>query len=71
MTETQQVIARIRAHAAAKNWSKTKLAKEAGLHFNTLRDFDDEDWNPRLGTLQKLEALLPENTDTEDVQAAS
>lgn len=52
-----QAIENVRSFAIAKGWSRWKLATEAGLHQNTLRYFDREDWNPRVETLRKLEAI--------------
>lgn len=52
-------IARIRAFAAAKGWAKSRLAVEAGLSVNALRDFDHDDWNPRIETIRQLERLIP------------
>lgn len=40
--------------------SKARLAQEAGLHANTLRNADLPDWNPTTETLRKLEGYLAE-----------
>jgi hypothetical protein len=53
------VIARIRAWAAANEWSKTRYAAEAGVIDTTLRRFHEVNWNPTRHTLQKLESLIP------------
>lgn len=66
MIATEESIARIRRYAAFKKWSKAKLARKAGLHTNTLRDFDHANWNPRLVTLQSLERLIPADFEAPD-----
>lgn len=58
-------LARIRAYAQHKRWGKHRLAREAHLHPNTLRDFDNPKWNPRLETLLKLKRLVPDEFDAE------
>lgn len=52
-------IDRIRAYAETKGWRPSRLAREAELHANTLRDFDKAAWNPSLETLRKLESIIP------------
>ncbi len=52
-------IARIRAYAHQKRWSKSRLAIEAGMTDTVLRRFDHRDWNPAVGTLRRLETLIP------------
>src|SRR6266849_3426830 len=52
-------IARIRAYAHQKRWSKSRLAIEAGMTDTVLRRFDHRDWNPTVGTLRRLETLIP------------
>lgn len=54
-------ISRIRAYARHRQWGKHRLATEAGLHANTLRDFDNPSWNPRLETLRALAQLVPDD----------
>ena len=60
---TELAIKRIRRFAEVKGWGKTRFATEAGLSDTVLRDFDKDDWNPTLATLQKLEAIIPEDFD--------
>lgn len=43
--------------------TKAGLARAAGLHANTLRDCDDQSWNPTAETLSKLERFLLANDD--------
>lgn len=62
-TPIKDGVARIRAYATHKKWNKWRLAEEAGLHKNTLRDFDRENWRPRLDTLEKLENIVPADFD--------
>ena len=55
------VIARIRAWAAANEWSKSRYAKKVGLVDTTLRHFHDPDWNPTLEIIERLESVIPAN----------
>ena len=57
---SQQLIERIRQALAESGLSRSGLARAAGLHANTLRDLDRDDWNPTAETLSKLEAYLAE-----------
>ncbi|WP_379550300.1 3,4-dihydroxy-2-butanone-4-phosphate synthase [Qipengyuania sp. DGS5-3] len=43
--------------------TKAGLARAAGLHANTLRDCDEDSWNPTADTLGKLERFLEANDD--------
>lgn len=52
---------RLRAYARSKGWRKSRFAKEAGLSDTVLRDFDKPSWNPRITTVQKLEAIVPKD----------
>lgn len=56
---TPAVIARLRAWASARGWTKSRFAVEAGLRDTTLRGFHDEDWNPTREILARLEAVVP------------
>lgn len=54
------IIKRIRSYVATRGWSRTRLAKEAGLpHHTSLRGFEDQNWNPTAAVLRRLEALVP------------
>ncbi len=55
---SRQTIERIRKALAATGLSRSGLARAAGLHANSLRDLDSDDWNPTAETLSKLEACL-------------
>lgn len=55
------VIARVRAYAKAKGWAPSRFAIEAGLSPDALRALHRDDWNPRADTLEKLEALIPDD----------
>ncbi len=57
------LIEKLRSHVANGSVSRSGLARAAGLHANTLRDFDDISWNPTSETLRKLEAYLIANDD--------
>lgn len=61
---TQASIDRIRAFARENRISKSRLARLAGLRDTVLRDFWEDDWNPRLETLRKVEAVVPEDFRT-------
>ncbi len=56
-------IERIRAFARARGWTKSRLARQAGMIDTTLRDFHKDDWNPTAETLRRLEAVIPEDFD--------
>jgi ribosome-binding protein aMBF1 (putative translation factor) len=53
------VLARIRAFAAAKGWTPTQLAREAGLSDTVTRGMDREDWAPSGRSVRALEILIP------------
>jgi 3,4-dihydroxy 2-butanone 4-phosphate synthase / GTP cyclohydrolase II len=52
------LIENVRSLVASGEASKAGLAKAAGLHPNSLRKLDDDDWNPTAETLLKLERYL-------------
>lgn len=53
-----ELMARARAFVRQPGWSKSRLAIESGLHANALRSLDDPAWQPRVGTLLKIEAVM-------------
>lgn len=53
------ILHRVRSHLAMPGVTKAGLAIKAGLHPNTLRDADQESWNPTAATLRALEPHLP------------
>lgn len=59
MSKTDDAIARIKAFAAYKGWSKTQLAAESGLRDTTLRNFHLPTWNPTRKTMNKIERIIP------------
>ncbi|MFM9853156.1 MAG: 3,4-dihydroxy-2-butanone-4-phosphate synthase [Sphingomonadaceae bacterium] len=59
-----QLIQKVRNLVTQGGMSKSGLARAAGLHANTLRDLEEEDWNPTAETLRKLETFLFANDDT-------
>lgn len=59
-----QLIERVRKLVVEGGMSRSGLARAAGLHANTLRDLDSDDWNPTAETLKKLENFLFSNDDT-------
>lgn len=54
------LIQRVRSHLAEPRITKAGLAGAAGLHANTLRDADTDQWNPNAATLKKLERYFAE-----------
>jgi transcriptional regulator with XRE-family HTH domain len=46
--------ARIRACLARDGFSFVTIAGLAGVHPNTLRDYESEDWNPKIDTLERI-----------------
>jgi ribosome-binding protein aMBF1 (putative translation factor) len=52
-------IDRIRAYASLMGWTKSRLAKEAGLSDTVLRHFDDPTWNPTRATIERIESVIP------------
>ncbi len=58
-----ELIEKLRNLVSDGGLSRSGLARAAGLHANTLRDFDRPDWNPTADTLRKLETYLFANDD--------
>lgn len=52
-------IDRVRSYAKDKGLKPAQLAALAGLHPNTLRHLNTDDWSPTSETLRKLEAIIP------------
>ncbi|MET0374141.1 MAG: helix-turn-helix transcriptional regulator, partial [Rhizorhabdus sp.] len=52
------LVTRIRDAVAERGISRSGLARAAGLHPNSLRSLDEDDWNPTADTLKKLERDL-------------
>jgi 3,4-dihydroxy 2-butanone 4-phosphate synthase / GTP cyclohydrolase II len=59
-----QLIEKVRNLVIQGGMSKSGLARASGLHANTLRDLEAEDWNPTAETLRKLETFLFTNDDS-------
>ncbi|WP_240782147.1 3,4-dihydroxy-2-butanone-4-phosphate synthase [Qipengyuania sediminis] len=55
------LIPRIRSLVSSGTMSRSGLARAAGLHANTLRDCDQESWNPTADTLAKLARFLDQH----------
>ncbi len=68
MSGIEKTLNRARAFAISKGWRPARLAQEAGLHSNTLRDLHEPNWSPRADTLRKLESIIP--LDFEPSEAA-
>ena len=58
------IIARVREIIAEGRMTRAGLARAAGLHANTLRDCNEDGWNPTSDTLNKLDRFLTENDET-------
>ena len=58
------IIARVREIIAGGKMTRAGLARAAGLHANTLRDCNEDGWNPTSDTLNKLDRFLTENDDS-------
>lgn len=58
-------IHRLRAALNMSGFTKKALARQCGLHPNTLLGCEGEDWNPTLTTLRALEEALPSWPDIE------
>ncbi|WP_299426094.1 3,4-dihydroxy-2-butanone-4-phosphate synthase [Sphingomonas bacterium] len=52
------LIDRVRDLVATGGISRSGLARAAGLHANSLRSLDEQEWNPTADTLKKLESYL-------------
>ncbi|MBS0479829.1 MAG: 3,4-dihydroxy-2-butanone-4-phosphate synthase, partial [Proteobacteria bacterium] len=52
------LIDRVRDLVASGGISRSGLARAAGLHANSLRSLDEQEWNPTADTLRKLEHYL-------------
>ena len=59
-----QLIEKVRNLVVQGGMSKSGLSRASGLHANTLRDLEADDWNPTAETLRKLESFLFANDDT-------
>jgi hypothetical protein len=56
------IIQRIRSYVASQGWSRTRIAREAGLpHHTSLRNFDSTDWNPSVEISRQLEVIVPKD----------
>jgi len=53
-----EVMSEIRAYQRAMGLTQHELAKRAGLGEVALRGFNTPDWNPSVGTLSRLHALM-------------
>ena len=56
------VTQRLRIYAfAVRGWSKKELAEKADVAEICLRHIHDDNWNPTLETLRKLEKVIPDD----------
>lgn len=65
------VLDRIRAYAAAKGWTPTHLAREAGLSDTVTRGMDREDWAPSGRSVRAFEVLIPSDWAPGDAVCAA
>lgn len=65
------VIATIRAYVRLQGWTRQDLARAAGMHDTTLRDFWLPTWAPGTPTLRILSALIPKGFDPATVPPES
>jgi transcriptional regulator with XRE-family HTH domain len=65
-----QLIEKVRNLVIQGGMSKSGLARASGLHANTLRDLEAEDWNPTAETLRKLETFQLRKSSKKRAMAA-
>lgn len=61
---SSELIDKVRRLVTEGGMSRSGLARAAGLHANTLRDLDQQEWNPTAETLRKLETYLFDSDDS-------
>lgn len=59
-------VLRIRGYLRKTGWSKSKIAKKAGVGEATVFRIFLDDWNPTLSTLRALEAIIPNSWESHD-----
>jgi len=59
LVNIDNTISRIKDFKATHRLSNNRLAKQAGLAEKTIRNMEDDSWNPRAETIRKLEAVIP------------
>ena len=59
---SKPLIDRVRELVSSGDITKSGLARAAGLHPNSLRNLDEDDWNPKAETLIKLERFMVRGT---------
>ena len=68
MSKVQEIINEAKELTRLKGWSRVRLASEAGVHKNTLRYLERDDFSCTSTTLSKLETVtkkyLPEKAAT-------
>lgn len=64
MSTTDEAIQAVRdailAFQAKHNKSTRQTANLAGLHWNTLYGFEDDDWMPKTSTMKRVERMMRE-----------
>lgn len=71
MTKVDEVMEKVRAAACRPGWSKTRLARVAGLGTNGLRDLFNTDYNPSYETLRKVEIAIQQINSTDSGRQAA
>jgi len=61
----ENIIRRIREFRTKSGFAKTRLAVMAGIPEGCIRNIDEQDWNPTLVTLRKIEAVIPSDFQPE------
>jgi ribosome-binding protein aMBF1 (putative translation factor) len=58
VSAVDRLLSRVRRAARAPGWNRFRLAEEAGLGINALRNVFTPDFNPKADTLRKLEPVI-------------
>jgi 3,4-dihydroxy 2-butanone 4-phosphate synthase/GTP cyclohydrolase II len=61
MIYSEKALERVVRYAEATGISRNGLANKAGLNESTIRSLGDPQWDPRVSTLKKLEAVIPDD----------
>lgn len=54
-----EFLTRLRDALKRPGITKRSLTRDAGLHKHTLLGCERDDWDPKMSTIRKLEAVLP------------
>ena len=70
MQPITEILREIRSFKRERGLTNSRLARDAGLHENTLRDIDKPKWNPRVRTVEKLQRRITRLREREPERAA-